>query len=127
MASIAERQAAHVWRRLGFGPTPADVATGAAGGGAQAVVNDLLSRPLTTAADWNFTTGTDWVAQNTFFSQQLGAMAWGANPLQERMAWILQGLVVVGLDGTVYFPEVVGHVLRLRSGALGSYKQLLSD
>ena len=43
------------------------------------------------------------------------------------MSWILEGLVVVALDGTVYFPELRDHVLRLRTGALGSYKQLLFD
>src|SRR5580765_1661012 len=126
MASIAERQVAHIWRRLGFGPTPPDIAAGAAAG-PQAVIADLLSRPLTVAADWGFTTGSDWVAQNTFMNQHLAAMAWGANPLQERMAWVLQGLVVVGIDGTVYYPEVVAHTLKLRSNALGSYKQLLLD
>ena len=50
-----------------------------------------------------------------------------ANPLQERLAWILQGLVVVGIDGTVYFPDLEAHILRLRGNPFGSYKQLLID
>jgi uncharacterized protein (DUF1800 family) len=59
--------------------------------------------------------------------QQLTVMAGAPNPLQERLAWILQGLVVVGIDGTVYFPDLRAHVLRLRANPLGPYKQLLSD
>ena len=125
MATTPE-QVAHVWRRLGFGPNAQDLSAGAAAG-PQAVIADLLSRPQTGPSDWNFTTATDWTAQDTFLNQQLASMAWSANPLQERLAWTLQCLVVCGIDGTVYFPEVVAHVLRLRTGALGSYRQLLLD
>jgi uncharacterized protein (DUF1800 family) len=35
--------------------------------------------------------------------------------------------VVVGIDGTVYFPDLRDHILRLRANPFGSYKQLLAD
>src|SRR5437763_9098957 len=126
MGTVTERQVAHVWRRFGCGATDADIDNGVAAG-PQALIADLLSRPLTTPADWNFTTATDWVGQGKFLGQQLRLMGIGANPVQERLAWILQGLVVVGIDGTVYFPDLVAHILRLRSDPFASYKQLLSD
>ncbi|MDQ1411852.1 MAG: hypothetical protein QOE07_440 [Acidimicrobiaceae bacterium] len=132
MGSIAERQVGHIWKRLGFGATSADIDHGVSVG-PQALIDDLLNRPLTTAADWNFTAATDWVGQGKFLGQQLNLMAGGAgtagaaNPLQERLAWILQGLVVVGIDGTVYFPDLEAHLLRLRSNPFASYKQLLTD
>lgn len=111
---------------MGFGPKPQDIVAGAQVG-PQAVIADLLSRPLTTPADWHFPTGTDWVATDQWAMQMINNMAGGANPLQERMAWILHGLVVVALDGTVYFPELRDHVLRIRTNPLGSYKQILTD
>ena len=45
MSTVVERQVAHVWRRLGFGPTAQDLTNGAAVG-PQAVITDLLNRPL---------------------------------------------------------------------------------
>jgi uncharacterized protein (DUF1800 family) len=126
MSTVAERQVAHIWKRLGFGARGSDIDSGVAVG-PQALINDLLARPLTTASDWNFTTATDWVGQSKFLGQQLSLMGSGANPLQERLAWILQGLVVVGIDGTVYFPDLVAHLFRLRGNPLGSYKRLLAD
>jgi len=126
MGTVVERQVGHIWKRLGFGATGADIDHGVAVG-PQALINDLLTRPLTTAADWKFTAATDWIGQSKFLGQQLNLMTSSANPLQERLAWILQGLVVVGIDGTVYFPDLEAHVLRLRSNPFGSYKQLLTD
>ncbi len=126
MGSVAERQVGHIWKRLGFGATGADIDHGVAVG-PQTLIDDLLNRPLTTPADWKFTTATDWVGQSKFLGQQLNLMAGAANPLQERLAWILQGLIVVGIDGTVYFPDLEAHVLRLRSNPGASYKQLLND
>jgi uncharacterized protein (DUF1800 family) len=124
--TVAERQVAHIWKRLGFGATSSDIDRGVAMG-PKALIDDLLSRPLTTPTDWNFTTATDWIGQSKFLGQQLHLMGFAANPLQERMAWILQGLVVVGIDGTVYFPDLVAHMFRLRGNPFGSYKQLLAD
>ena len=126
MGTVVERQVAHIWKRLGFGATGSDIDKGVALG-PQALIADLSARPLTAAADWNFTTATDWVGQSKFLGQQLRLMGFAANPLQERMAWILQGLVVVGIDGTVYFPDLVAHIFRLRGNPFGSYKQLLTD
>jgi uncharacterized protein (DUF1800 family) len=126
MASQSERQVAHVWKRLGFGPTGTDIDNGVTAG-PQALIADLIGRPLTAAGDWNFTTASDWVGQGTFLGQQLRLMGVGANPVQERLAWILQGLVVVGIDGTVYFPDLRDHILRLRANPFGSYRQLLTD
>jgi uncharacterized protein (DUF1800 family) len=125
MSTVAERQVAHVWRRLGFGPTAADINQGAKVG-PQAVIADLLSRPLTTASDWQFTTATDYKGQSQFLGRLLNRMGFSANPAQERLAWILQGLVVVGMDGTVYFADLADHILRLRSNPFASYKQLLT-
>jgi uncharacterized protein (DUF1800 family) len=126
MGTLAQRQVAHIWRRLGFGAAGSDVDQGVASS-PLALIEDLLNRPLTTPADWNFTTGTDYIAQSQFLGRQLALMATGANPLQERLAWILQGLIVVGLDGTVYFPDLRDHILRLRGNPFASYRQLLSD
>ena len=126
MGTVVERQVAHIWKRLGFGANGTDIDNGVAAG-PQALTNDLLSRPLTTPTDWNFTTATDWTAQGKFVGQQLRLMGFAGNPLQERLAWILQGLIVVGIDGTVYFPDARDHVLRLRGNPFGSYKQLLTD
>jgi uncharacterized protein (DUF1800 family) len=85
-----------------------------------------LSRPLTTPNDWQFTKATDWKGQSAFLSRLLNRMGFSANPLQERLAWILQGLVVVGIDGTVYFADLTDHILRLRANPFGSYKGLLT-
>jgi len=125
MSTVVERRVAHVWKRLGFGPTAADVANGAAVG-PQAVIADLLSRPLTTPSQWQFPTGTDYKAQSQFLGRQLNRMGFSSNPAQERLAWILQGLVVVGIDGTVYFPDLADHIIRLRTDPFASYKQLLA-
>ncbi len=126
MGTPAERQVAHIWKRLGFGPTGTDIDKGVAAG-PQALINDLLTRPLTTPATWTFTTATDWVGAGKFLGQQMQLMGVAANPLQERMAWILQGLVVVGLDGTVSFPDLRDHILRLRADPMAPYKKLLTD
>src|SRR6185436_483988 len=118
---VVERQVAHVWKRLGFGPTAADVSNGAKVG-PKAVIADLLSRPLTTPSDWQFPTGTDWKAQSQFLGRLLNRMGFSSNAAQERLAWILQGLVVVGIDGTVYFGDLADHIIRLRTNPFGAYK-----
>ncbi|MCU1449976.1 MAG: hypothetical protein JWP02_2146 [Acidimicrobiales bacterium] len=125
MSTLAERQVAHVWRRLGFGPNATDISNGAAVG-PKAVIADLLSRPLTGPTDWQFTTSTDYTGESKFLGRQLNRMGYSSNPAQERLAWILQGLVVVGIDGTVYFSDMADHILRLRADPFGSYKQLLT-
>ena len=126
MPTMTERQVAHIWRRLGFGPTPDDIAAGVTAGPA-AVIDDLLARPLTTPAQWGFTAGTDWQAQELWLGQWLANLARPANPHQERLAWILQGLVVAGMDGTAYFQDVRDHVYRIRQDPRVPYDQLLAD
>ncbi len=54
-------------------------------------------------------------------------MATSPNPLQERLAWILQGPVVVGVTDSVDFDDLRGHVARLRVNPFGSYTKLLRD
>lgn len=141
MAST-EAQVAHVWRRLGFGPTRADLDAGVVSG-PQAVVADLLGRPFASASGgtdpWGFPTGTDYVAADQYAARMLELMAFGPsatgsgttspsyNPLQERLAWILHGLVVIAIIDSVYFADMKDHVTLLRSSAGGSYKQLLLD
>lgn len=126
MGTVTQRQVAHIWRRLGFGPTGADIARGVAAG-PQALIHDLLTRPLTTPAEWQLPTGTDWQSEVVYLGRQMELMTSSANPLQERLAWILQGLVVVGVTDFVYFPDLQGHIHRLRINPFGSYTKLLSD
>jgi len=54
-------------------------------------------------------------------------MATSPNPLQERLAWILQGIVVVGVTDSVAFDDLRRHVTRLRVNPFGSYTRLLRD
>lgn len=140
MASV-DVQVAHIWRRLGFGGTRAELDAGVAKG-PQAVIADLLSRPpiVATAASpnpWGWPAGTDYIAAGLAMTRQLELMAFGPNtsgtattavnynPLQERMAWVLQGLLVVGISDFVYFPDEIDHINTLRGATTGSYKQLL--
>jgi uncharacterized protein (DUF1800 family) len=126
VGTLVETQVAHIWRRLGFGATGTDIDHGVAVG-PNALIKDLMSRKLTTPAQWNFTTGVQWQDQVTYLGQQLQLMSSSPNPLQERLAWILQGLVVVGLVDAVQFPDLKAHVARLRTNPMGSYTQLLRD
>jgi|GEM_PF-3161406 len=125
MASI-EAQVAQVWRRLGFGPTQADIANGVAVG-PNALIEELLNRPLTIQANWNFPTNTDYTINDKFVSRMIELMAYGANPLQERVAWILHGLLVIALDGTVYFPDMRQHVYFMRSNVYSNYSSILEQ
>jgi uncharacterized protein (DUF1800 family) len=126
VGTITERQVAHIWRRLGFGPTGADIAHGVAVG-PQALIQDLLTRPITTPAEWKLPTGTDYQSQAVYLGRQMQLMATSPNPLQERLAWILQGVVVVGLNDFIYFADLQGHIQRLREFPFGSYTKILSD
>src|SRR4051794_36178837 len=100
MPTLAERQVAHVWRRLGFGPTPNDITTGAALG-PRAVIAALLPPPLTPPTDWGSTNETDWTAEPIWLGQLLRNMATG-NPAQERLSWILRNLLVIGVGDFTY-------------------------
>ncbi|HUR78534.1 MAG TPA: DUF1800 family protein [Acidimicrobiales bacterium] len=129
MATTESERVAHVWRRLGFGPAPGDVAAGVAAGGAAAVVEDLLARPATDAAAWQ------WPAEqgNKDDSRRLTTRmfelwATGPSAVQERVSWMLCGLLVTGLNGSVLYRDMKEHQSRLRAWpATGSYKALLQE
>lgn len=125
-AAVVESQVAHIWRRLGFGPTAADLDHGVKVG-TTALINDLLTRKTTTPTQWGFTKDTTWQGQVTYLGQQMNLMATSPNPLQERLAWILQGVVVVGLQGSIQFQDYTAYIARLRANPMGSYTQLLRD
>jgi uncharacterized protein (DUF1800 family) len=123
---VTERQVAHIWRRLGFGATAADLDHGV-GVGPTALINDLLTRKLTTPAQWFLPAVDTWQGQVAYLGRQFGLMSSSPNPLQERLAWTLQGLVVVGLVDSVGFADYRTYIARLRSNPMGSYTQLLRD
>jgi uncharacterized protein (DUF1800 family) len=126
MGTVTERQVAHIWRRLGFGPTAADIDHGVAIG-TTALINELLHRPPTTPTQWKLPSLSSWDDQAAYLGRQLQLMATSPNPLQERLAWILQGIVVVGVTDSVAFSDLRGHVTRLRVNPFGSYTRLLRD
>jgi uncharacterized protein (DUF1800 family) len=140
MATV-RTQIAHVFRRLGFGPTPADINTWVSAG-PQALITNLLSRPAVTptAANpnpWGFPTGTDYLAVNAYTARLIELMAFGSgvtgtgltassySPLQERVAWILQGILVTAIADVTYYQDVADHISVIRGSTTGSYKQLL--
>jgi uncharacterized protein (DUF1800 family) len=126
VSTTTERQVAHIWRRLGFGATGADVDHGVAIG-PKALVNELLRRRPTTPAEWKLPSLSTWQDQSAYLGRQLELMATSPNPLQERLAWILQGIVVVGVSDFVQFDDLRGHLTRLRVNPFGSYTKLLRD
>ena len=126
MGTVTERQVLHIWRRLGFGATGADLDHGVAIG-TTALIDELLDRRPTTSAQWRLPALNSWEDQAPYLGRQLQLMATSPNPLQERLAWILQGLVVVGVTDSVAFDDLRGHVTRLRVNPSGSYTRLLRD
>lgn len=142
MATI-EAQIAHIWRRLGFGATRSELDTGVAAGPA-ATISELLGRPMSvpTAAQPNpygWPAGTDWQAVGQAHARQLELMAFGPttpgsgitaanyNPVQERLAWTFQGLLVVATIDSVYFADMVDHITLLRRSMTGTYRTLLTN
>ncbi|MEY2471656.1 MAG: hypothetical protein QOK28_985 [Actinomycetota bacterium] len=128
VARTEEERVAHVWLRLGFGPAPGDVGAGIAQGGAAAVVDDLLARPATTPTAWG------WPAEQNDGQDILRLVnrlfeLWATKPgaVQERISWILNGLLVAGYGGQVQFGEMRAHFNRLRSWPTASYRSLLSN
>lgn len=126
MGTVTERQVAHIWRRLGFGPTDKDIEHGVAIG-TEALIDDLLHRRVTTPSQWRLPRLHNWNDQTAFLGRQLELMTTSSNPLQERLAWILQGIVVVGIADSVTFDDLRGHLTRLRANPFGSYARLLRD
>jgi uncharacterized protein (DUF1800 family) len=118
-----------VWRRLGFGPAPGDVQAGVALGGPAAVVEDLLARPNTTVADWQWPANQGNGADITrWLSRMFELWAQSPGPVQERVAWSLSGMLVVALNDLVQYADVKDHHNRLRAWkTAGTYKALLQD
>ena len=115
----------HVWRRLGFGPSPGE--TNASD--PRALIDDLLSRPTTTVPigsdPWSIPTD-----QNAGLARVMDLLVGGPNQLQERTWWMLHGLVMCGIVDSVYYFDERDHILLARSvagGATGGYKQYLLD
>ena len=111
---------------MGFGPTAADIDRGAAIG-TRALIDELLERPLTTLKQWRLPPLNSGSDQAPYLGRQLQLMATSPNPLQERLAWILQGIVVVGVTDAVAFSDLRGHLTRLRVDPFASYTRLLRD
>jgi uncharacterized protein (DUF1800 family) len=124
MATPAAR-VAHVWRRLGFGPGPGDVEAWT-GPGPEALIAALLAEPPTTEEDWAWPVTGDWTEAGLYVARLVELMAGSPNPLQERLAWILTGLLVVASRDNLDYPLLKEHLGRLRAGALGSYPSLLA-
>ncbi|HVT78153.1 MAG TPA: DUF1800 family protein [Acidimicrobiales bacterium] len=128
MARTEQERVAHVWRRLGFGPAPGDVAAGVNAGGASAVIDDLLGRATTTPPQWG------WPAvQNDsqdilrLINRLFELWVTQAGAVQERVSWILTGLLVAGAGGQVQLGELKAHWDHVRSWpTTGTYKKLLS-
>jgi uncharacterized protein (DUF1800 family) len=129
VAVSPEARVAHVWRRLGFGPAPGDVEAGVAAGGAAALVDALLSRPTTTQTDWQWPADLgDWEDQNRWLARLFQLWASSSGQVQERMSWILAGILVVGFNDSVQYPDLKEHHNRLRAWpSAASYKALLSE
>ena len=119
--ATTDAQIAHVHRRLGFGPTIDDIDAGRAAGVA-ATIEDLRTRPLTGPADWALPLPSgpwEWDEMILMANKILSNYAHTSNPLQERLAWILNGLVVVSLHGNVDYHNMHGYEELLRTHALG--------
>lgn len=129
MAVSSEALVAHVWRRLGFGPAPGDVQAGVAAGGASAVIDQLLARPTTTLADWQWPADQN-VWQDAIYWLNRLFENWAQSPgqVQERVSWMLAGLLVVGANDTVQYADYKDHHLRLRNWkSAANYQSLLLD
>jgi uncharacterized protein (DUF1800 family) len=127
-----QAQIAHVWRRLGFGPAPGDVEAGVAAGGTSAVIEDLLSRPTTAQAQWQWPTDQSnppsWNDMVRWMDRLFSLWIHGDGAVQERVSWILNGVTVAGITNLVLYADLKDHQNRLRAWpAAPSYKALLSD
>jgi uncharacterized protein (DUF1800 family) len=114
---------------LGFGPAPGDIDAGVAAGGAAAVIDDLLSRPTTTQADWHWPADLgNWEDAIRWYNRLFENWAHSPGQVQERVSWILAGLLVVGATDVVQYADYQDHHNRLRAWpTAGSYKGLLQD
>lgn len=98
-------------------------------GGAAALVENLLARPETSQADWELPAELgDWEDGTRFISRLFELWAQSPGQVQERVSWILGGLLVVAATDFVQYPDLKDHQLRLRKWkSAGSYKALLQD
>jgi uncharacterized protein (DUF1800 family) len=127
VTSSDEARVAHVWRRLGFGPARGDVEAGVTAGGATAVIDDLLARPTTTVTDWKLPADQGNTADiDRFVARLYELWAWGAGPVQERISWMLGGVMVAGFSAANQYKDLKDHHSRLRAWPSTSYKALLS-
>jgi uncharacterized protein (DUF1800 family) len=125
MAST-EATVAHVWRRLGFGPAPGDVASGVASGGAAAAVERLLSQVSPTTTGWGWPgspSGSDGL--NADSDRLVELMSTNAHQLRERVAWILQGVLVLAWGAGGVDRQMEAHLDTLRAWPDLSYRDLL--
>jgi uncharacterized protein (DUF1800 family) len=132
--ATTEAKVAHIWRRLGFGGRRSDLDAGVTKGTA-AVLDGFFAKPLITFGQSGFPAAS--ANQDANALRQLELMAWGPvaagatvpastyNPLQERISWILQGLVVVGIADSVYVADMRDHIKHLRGAMGGTYRSLL--
>jgi uncharacterized protein (DUF1800 family) len=137
MATV-EAQVAHIYRRLGFGAVRKEITAGRAMGTA-ALIKALFRKPLTPFEAAGFPSSSS--DQNRHAQRQLELMAFGPsptgsgttspnyNPLQERLTWTLQGLLVVGIADSVYVEDMRSYVASLRGALKGTatYRQLVRD
>jgi uncharacterized protein (DUF1800 family) len=135
MATL-EAQIAHVWRRLGFGPTRADLDAGLAAG-LPAVIDDLTSRPPVPLAQAGYPAVA--AGQGAVMARHLEVLAFGAgtsatgvtaanySPLQERLTWIYEGLIVIAIVDSTYLADMIDHLQLLRDASTMTHKQLLNQ
>lgn len=131
--AMVEAQVGHIWRRLGFGPLRSDVVNGCAMG-TTALIDSLIDRPFVAWAD-SMPQGTGQ-QENDNLRRLLELMAFGPvnrgatitspsyNPVQERLSWMMQGLLVVGMD-VVPLSAMRDHIMYLRGSIRDTYKNLL--
>lgn len=132
MANV-EVQVAHIWRRLGFGPQRNEIISGVALG-PTALVDALVDRAYITATD-ALPQGPNQ-QENDNLRRVLELMSFGPvtrgaittspnyNPVQERLSWMMQGLLVVGMD-VATLSAMRDHLTFVRSAIRSTYKQLL--
>lgn len=133
MAAL-DAQVAHIWRRLGFGAVRSEIDAGMAMG-TSALVDSLMARPLVPFSAAGFPPAS--AASDANAMRELEIMAFGPNtpgttltspqynPVQERITWLLSGLVVCGIGDVVYLADMRDHLALLRGALASDYRALL--
>jgi uncharacterized protein (DUF1800 family) len=105
------------------------VQAGVAAGGASKVIDQLLARPTTTLADWHWPKDQGvWQDETNWLTRLFLNWAQSPGQVQERVSWILTGLLVVGLNDVVQYADIRDHQLRLRNWKTSvTYKALLTS